>query len=172
MGNDNPHAKITPNLSTLVITSHVKDGMDLAREANLPRVIKDIIEQHHGTSLVKYFYFTMKNSSENPEEVKEADFRYSGPVPKTKEAGIIMLADSIEAAVRSINEPTNQKIEQMVNDIIRDRLNDGQLDDCDLTLKDLNKMKKAFIKSLLGIYHHRIEYPTDKWIESKSKQEK
>lgn len=167
MGNDNPHNKITPNLSALVVTSHVKDGLELAKAEKLPKVIRDIIEQHHGTSLVKYFYITMKNSSDNPNDINEEDFRYPGPLPKGKEAGIIMLADSVEAAVRSINEPTIDKIELMVNNIIKDRLNDGQLDECEITLRDLEKIKKTFVKSLTGIYHQRIEYPTDKW-ESKN----
>jgi len=162
IGKDNPHNKITPNLSTLIITSHVKDGVELAKEYKIPKVIRDIIEQHHGTSLVKYFYITMKNSSERPEDIKEEDFRYPGPIPETKEAGIIMLADSIEAAVRSINEPTKGKIEEMVNNIIKDRLNEGLLDNCDLTLKDLNKIRGSFLKVLTGIYHQRIEYPEDK----------
>lgn len=163
IGNDNPHNKITPNLSALIIISHVKDGLELAKEYRLPKVIHNIIEQHHGTSLVKYFYITAKNKSENPEEVIEADFRYQGQIPLSKEAGIIMLADSVEAAVRSINEPTQTKIEEMVNNIMKNRLNEGQLDDCDITLKDLNKIKEAFLKTLTGIYHQRIEYPTDKW---------
>ena len=163
IGNDNPHNKITPNLSALIITSHVKDGLELAKEYRLPKVIQDIIEQHHGNSLVKYFYITAKNSSENPDEVLEEDFRYQGPIPCTKEAGIIMLADSVEAGVRSISEPTQSKIEDMVNNIIKSRLNENQLDDCDLTLKDLNKIKSAFLKTLTGIYHQRIEYPVDKW---------
>jgi cyclic-di-AMP phosphodiesterase PgpH len=163
MGNDNPHNKITPNLSTLIITSHVKDGIELAKEYKLPMVIQDVIEQHHGTSLVKYFYLTMKNKAEKPEEIKEEDFRYEGPIPFTKEAGIIMLADSVEASVRSIQDPTKGKIEEMVNNIIKDRLNDGQLDNCDITLKDLNKIRKAFFKVLSGVYHQRIEYPEDKW---------
>lgn len=167
LGNDNPHNKITPNLSTLIITSHVKDGVELAKEYKLPKVILDIIQQHHGTFLVKYFYLTMKNSAANPEDVKEEDFRYAGPIPKTKEAGIVMLADSVEAAVRSINEPTNGKIEEMVNNIIKDRLNEGQLDDCDLTLRDIEKIRGAFLKALSGIYHKRIEYPVDKWEENK-----
>lgn len=163
IGNDNPHNKITPNLSALIIISHVKDGLELAKEYRLPKVIHNIIEQHHGTSLVKYFYITAKNKSENPEEILEADFRYQGQIPLSKEAGIIMLADSVEAAVRSINEPTQTKIEEMVNNIMKNRLNEGQLDDCDITLKDLNKIKEAFLKTLTGIYHQRIEYPTDKW---------
>jgi cyclic-di-AMP phosphodiesterase PgpH len=163
IGNDNPHSKITPNLSALIITSHVKDGLELAKDYKLPTVIQDIIEQHHGTSLVKYFYVTAKNSIENPEDILEEDFKYPGPIPFTKEAGIVMLADCIEASVRSISEPTQSKIETMVNNIIKARLNEGQLDNCDLTLKDLNKIKEVFIKSLMGIYHQRIEYPVDKW---------
>lgn len=163
LGKDNPHNKLTPNLSALIIISHVKDGVEMAKEYKLPKMIIDIIEQHHGTSLVKYFYVTMKNSSEKPENVKEDDFKYLGPIPETKESGIVMLADGVEAAVRSINDPTEDKIEEMVSNIIKDRLNERQLDNCELTLKDIGKIKIAFIKSLKGIYHHRIEYPEDKF---------
>jgi len=113
LGNDNPHDKITPNLSTLIIISHVKDGLELAKEYKIPKVIQDAIAQHHGTTLVKYFYVTMKNSSDNPDEIKEEDFRYKGPNPESKEAAIIMLADAVEAAVRSIPNPTKGKIEEM-----------------------------------------------------------
>ncbi|MBU3073026.1 HD family phosphohydrolase [Clostridium estertheticum] len=168
LGNDNPHDKITPNLSTLIIISHVKDGLELAKEYKLPKVIQDVIVQHHGTTLVKYFYVTMKNSSENPDEIKEEDFRYNGPNPESKEAAIIMLADAVEAAVRSIPNSTKGKIEEMVNNLIKVRLNDGQLDNCDLTLKDLEKIRKSFLKVLSGIYHERIEYPLDKWEKDKS----
>ncbi|SHI62794.1 hypothetical protein SAMN05444401_1187 [Clostridium amylolyticum] len=160
MGRENPHNKISPNLSTLIIISHVKDGLEMAKEYNLPKVIQDVIEQHHGTTLVKYFYITMKNTAEKPEEIKEEDFRYPGPIPSSKESAIIMLADSVEAAVRSINEPTKGKIEEMVNNIIKDKLGSGQLNDCDLTLKDLDKIRKSFLKTLNGIYHSRIEYPS------------
>lgn len=163
LGTENPHDKITPNLSSLIITSHVKDGLELAREYKIPKTIQEIIEQHHGNSLVKYFYITMKNSSENPDEIKEEEFKYPGPIPSSKEAGIIMLADSVEAAVRSINMPTNEKIEEMVSGIIKSRVNENQLDNCDLTLKDLSKINVAFVKVLISIYHKRIEYPTDKW---------
>lgn len=162
MGNDNPHDKITANLSTLIITSHVKDGIELAKEYKVPKIIQDIIEQHHGNSLVKYFYIMEKNNSVHAEDIKEEDFRYPCSTPVSKEAGIIMLADSVEAAVRSINNPSKGKIEAMVNDIVKDRLNDGQLDHCDLTLKDIDKIKQSFMKVLLGIYHKRIEYPVDK----------
>ena len=167
LGNDNPHDKITPNLSTLIIISHVKDGMELAKEFKVPKVIQDVIQQHHATSLVKYFYVTMKNSSDTPEDIKEEDFRYPGPNPESKEAAIIMLSDAVEAAVRSIPSPSKNKIEEMVNNIIKGRLNDGQLDDCELTLKDLEKIRKAFLKVFSGIYHERIEYPLDKWEKDK-----
>lgn len=167
LGNDNPHDKITPNLSTLIIISHVKDGLELAKEYKIPKVIQDVIGQHHGTTLVKYFYITMKNSSDNPDDIKEEDFRYQGPNPESKEAAIIMLADAVEAAVRSIPNSTKGKIEEMVNNLIKARLNDGQLDNCDLTLKDLDKIRKSFLKVLSGIYHERIEYPLDKWENDK-----
>ncbi|ETI89044.1 MAG: Membrane protein containing HD superfamily hydrolase protein [Clostridium butyricum DORA_1] len=162
MGGENPHNHMTPNLSAKIIISHVKDGIELARKHNLPKVIQDIIREHHGTTLVKYFYYTMKNNSENPEAVKEEDYRYPGPIPNSKEAGIIMLADSVEAAVRSIKEPSEDKIKEMINNIISDKLSCGQLNDCNLTIKDIEKIKKCFLTALNGIYHHRIEYPKEK----------
>lgn len=162
MTKENPHDKINASLSTLIITSHVKDGIELAKEYKLPKVIQNIIAQHHGTTLVKYFYLTEKNNSEHPEEIREEDFRYPGPIPSSKEAGIIMLADSVEAAVRSITDPTKGKIEEMVNNIIKDKLYSGQLDDCDLTLKDLSLIRKSFLKGFNSIYHQRIEYPSEK----------
>ena len=118
--------------------------------------------QHHGTTLVKYFYYKAKNAADNPEDIKEEDFRYSGPIPNTKESGVIMLADSVEAAVRSINEPTELKIEEMVNNIINDKINSNQLIECDLTLKDIEIIRQSFLKSLNSIYHQRIEYPTER----------
>ncbi|MGH4118878.1 HD family phosphohydrolase [Clostridium sp.] len=172
LGNDNPHDKITPNLSTLIIISHVKDGIELAKEFKIPKVIQDVIGQHHAMTLVKYFYVTMKNSSDKPDEIKEEDFRYPGPKPESKEAAIIMLADAVEAAVRSLPNHTTGKIEEMVNKIIKERLTDGQMDNCDLTLKDLEKIRKAFLKVLSGIYHERIEYPSDKWEKDKERESK
>lgn len=162
MSKDNPHDKINGNLSTLIITSHVKDGVELAKEYKLPQKIVDIIQEHHGTTLVKYFYYKVKNSAENPDEIKEEEFMYPGPIPSSKEAGILMLADSTEAAVRSIPDPTSDKIQKMINDIVEDKLKSGQLDNCDLTLKDISKIKACFLKALNGIYHKRIEYPTEK----------
>ncbi|MGB9680045.1 MAG: HD family phosphohydrolase [Thermoanaerobacteraceae bacterium] len=154
---ENLHDKISPDLSTLVITSHVKDGVELAKKYKLPEAIIDLIKQHHGTSLVKYFYNKALKSEDGICE--EDAFRYPGPKPQTKEAGILMLADSIEASVRSISQPTDENIETMVNKIIDDRLSDGQLEDCDLTLKDIKAMRESFLSSLNGMYHHRIEYP-------------
>ncbi|MCQ2968830.1 MAG: HDIG domain-containing protein [Clostridium sp.] len=161
IGQDNPHNRINPNLSASLIISHVKDGGELADEYKLPKVIKDVILEHHGTTLVKYFYFTAKKNADNPDDVKKEDFRYDGPIPSSREAGIVMLADSVEAAVRSIKEPTTEKIEDMVNNIISDKLNSHQLYDCELTLKDIATIKKCFLKVLNGLYHKRVEYPKE-----------
>ncbi|MDU7066863.1 MAG: HDIG domain-containing protein [Clostridium perfringens] len=166
-GKKNPHDRLKPEVSSKIIISHVKDGSELAKEYNLPKTIHDFIVTHHGETLVKYFYLTVKNNSENPDEVKEKDFKYPGPKPMSKEQGIVMLADSTEAAVRSINEPTEEKIEKMVNNIIDDKLATGQLDNCDLTLRDISKIKKCFLKALNGIHHERIEYPDDNKKEKK-----
>lgn len=162
IGNENPHDKITAALSARIIISHVKDGVDLSKEYKLPKIIQDIIAEHHGTTFVKYFYITEKNNSDDPDSINEDDYKYPGPIPSTKESGIIMLADSVEAAVRSITNPTSEKIEQMVSNIIDGKINDKQLNNCDLTFKDLDKIKKCFLKALKGIYHQRIEYPTEK----------
>jgi len=162
IGNENPHDKITAALSARIIISHVKDGVELAKEYKLPKVIQDIIAEHHGTTFVKYFYITEKNNSDDPDSINEDDYKYPGPIPSTKESGIIMLADSVEAAVRSITEPTSEKIEQMVSNIIDGKIKDKQLNNCDLTFKDLDKIKECFLKALKGIYHQRIEYPTEK----------
>lgn len=162
MGGENPHNNIAPNLSAKIIISHVKDGIELARKYNIPKVIQDIIGEHQGTTLAKYFYYTMKNNSENPDDIKEEDYRYPGPIPSSKEAGIVMLADSVEAAVRSIKEPSEDKIKEMINNIVNDKLSCGQLNNCNLTIKDIEKIKKCFLTALNGIYHHRIEYPKEK----------
>lgn len=157
-GFDNPHEKIAPALSALIITSHVKEGLELARESRLPRIISDFIAQHHGTSLAKYFYSRALEEDQEG-QISEEGFRYEGPKPQTKEVALVMLADSIEAAVRSLQEPSTENIREMVRLIIRDKLNDRQLEECDLTFKDLDIIADSFCKLLEGIYHKRIEYP-------------
>lgn len=155
---DNPHDKITPNLSALVITSHVKDGVEIARKNKLPSTVVRIIEEHHGNTLVAYFYHKALNA-EGSESVEEGKFRYPFKKPQTNEAAIVMLADSVEAYIRSLSEPTKDQVEQGVRKIIKDKLNDAQLDNCELTLKDLEIIGQAFVKVLAGIFHERIEYP-------------
>jgi len=157
IGNDNPHDKIAPSLSTLIVMSHVRDGLEMAREYKLPEVVTAFIAEHHGTDLVKFFYH--RAQEHNGDSVEEKDFRYLGPKPQTKETAIVSLADAVEAAVRSLSKPTPGKIEGLVRKIIRERLEDGQLDESDLTFQDLNKIADAFSKVLIGIFHGRIEYP-------------
>ncbi|HHW43426.1 MAG TPA: HDIG domain-containing protein [Desulfotomaculum sp.] len=158
MSAENPHDKIAPSLSTLILTSHVKDGVELAREYKLPRSIMDIIEQHHGTGLCSFFYHKALENG-HPENISEDEFRYEGPKPQTREAAIVMLADSVEAAVRSLQNRVPGRVEAMVRKIIRDKLMDGQLDECELTFKDLDTIASAFMQFLSGIFHTRIEYP-------------
>lgn len=155
---ENPHERLTPNLSTLVITSHPRDGDELAQKYRLPRAIRDIIRQHHGSTLVAYFYHkAMQADKDTP--VDPASFRYEGPVPDSRESAVVMLADSIEAAVRSLPEKTRGKIEGLVRKIIRDKLDDGQLDRCNLTLRDLSLIADSFLQVLGGAFHERPEYP-------------
>lgn len=153
---DNPHDKYPPSLSALVITAHIKDGVELAKEYKLPQIVIDIIQQHHGNTLVNYFYHKAKESGDAADE---SDYRYPGPTPRSKEAAIVMLADCVEAAVRSLAQPTPNRIDNMVRKIVKDRLNDGQLDECDITLKELDSIGTAFVHILSGIFHKRIEYP-------------
>jgi len=155
---DNPHDKLTPNLSTLVITSHTKDGDELAAKYHLPKIIRDIIMQHHGNTLVAYFYHKALKTDKT-DELKEENFRYEGPLPDTREAAVVMLADSVEAAVRAMPEKTPGKTEGLVRKIIKDKLDDEQLSRCDLTLKDLSIIADSFVQVLNGAYHERPEYP-------------
>ncbi len=155
----NPHDRTKPNLSTLVITAHVKEGVELAKRHHLPREVVDIIKQHHGNSLITYFYDRAKKTQEK-QKVDENEFRYSEDKPKSRAAALIMLADSAEAAVRSVSKPTVSKINQSVKKIIKDKLEDGQLDECDLTLGDLDSITQAFTEALVNMHHSRIEYPT------------
>ncbi len=155
---ENPHDRMTPNLSTLVITSHTKDGLDIAAKYKLPQSILDIIKQHHGTTLVAYFYHKALKG-EGEAEIKQEDYRYDGPKPQTREAAVVMLADSVEAAVRSMNDKTEAKIEALIRKIIKDKLDDGQLDNCQLTLNDLDKIANSFMRVLSGYFHAREQYP-------------
>jgi hypothetical protein len=162
-GGENKHEKLAPSMSSLVLTAHVKDGVELARKHGLGREIIDTIQQHHGTSLITYFYQKARERAETrggkSSIVKEEDFRYPGPKPQTKEAGLVMLADMVEAASRSLSEPTPSRIQGTVHKMINKAFSDGQLDECELTLKDLHEIAKNFNKTLAGIFHQRIRYP-------------
>ncbi|MFZ5816867.1 MAG: HD family phosphohydrolase [Bacillota bacterium] len=162
-GGENPHDKLPPSLSAMIITSHVKEGVEMAREARLPQEIIDFIPEHHGTTLVSYFYH-MASKNGQSEYVLEEDFRYDGPKPRRKETAICMLADGCEASVRAMRQRghlTHDQIEQQVKRIIEDRLKQGQLDTCDLTLKELDVIARTFVKVLSGVHHARIDYPTE-----------
>lgn len=159
-GGENPHDKMTPNLSRMVILNHVKEGIELAKEYKLPDVIIDFIAEHHGTSMVQYFYQKAVKTEQNP--VLAEDFRYPGPKPRSKETAILMLADSSEAAVRSLTNPTFDKVQGMIKNIIKAKLDNGQLSDCDLTLKELDIIAEVMSKVASGVYHTRIKYPGQK----------
>ncbi len=156
-GVENPHTTLTPRQSKMVITLHTKDGVDIAKKHGLPQVIIDFIQQHHGESLAGHFYHKAIEQ-EGAENVSEGQFRYPGPKPKTKETAILMLADALESAVRSLKKPSQEEIETMVNKIFTERLNDGQLSDSPLTLKDIKIIAMTFNKILRGMQHERIKY--------------
>jgi putative nucleotidyltransferase with HDIG domain len=160
---ENPHDKLKPNMSALIIKAHVKDGIEMARAHRLPNEIIDFIAQHHGTSLIAYFYHKAKQQ-EDPEvdSVDEKDYRYPGPKPQSRETAICLLADGIEAASRAMPNPTPARLKGLVHNMINRAFTDGQLDECDLTLRDLNIIEQAFLRILTGIYHHRPEYPEQK----------
>lgn len=151
------HEKLSPHLSSMIIVSHVKDGVELANEFGLPEIIKDVIQQHHGNSLVTYFYHKALKEQETPPS--ETDYRYPGPKPQTKLAALIMLADAIEASARTLDEPTPARISSLIDKITKNIFLDGQLDDCEITLKDLIEIKRRFEYVLTGIFHRRIPYP-------------
>ncbi|MCA9258495.1 MAG: HDIG domain-containing protein, partial [Planctomycetales bacterium] len=160
---DNRHDALVPAMSTLVIIAHVKDGADLARQNRLPEAIIDFIQQHHGTTLVEYFYrqASEKNKRDDPNKGKldESAFRYPGPKPQSREAGVLMLADAVESASRALKEPTPSRIENLVEDISMKRLLDGQFDESGLTLEEVRKIGESLVKSLTAVYHGRVKYP-------------
>jgi cyclic-di-AMP phosphodiesterase PgpH len=156
----NKHEKLAPSMSALILISHVKDGVELARKHGLGSDLVNIIKQHHGTSVISFFYQKALEAHNNDQNgVKEEDYRYPGPKPQTKEAGLVLLGDMVEAASRSLQDPTPARIQGTVQKIINKVFSDGQLDDCELTLKDLHQIAKSFNKVLNGIFHQRIEYP-------------
>ena len=161
-GATNRHANLAPAMSTLIIIGHVKDGVDLGRQHHLPEPIIDLIEQHHGTTLVEYFFHeATRRSGCNPDgaTVLEGAFRYPGPKPQSKEAALLMVSDAVESASRTLSEPTPARIEGLVRDLINKRLHDGQFDECGLTLREISEIRESLIKSLIGIYHGRVKYP-------------
>jgi hypothetical protein len=155
------HDGLTPNMSTLIIVSHVKDGVEMAEELGLPPVVIDCIPEHHGTIAVEYFYHQAVKAQEKSggPEVSKDDFRYPGPKPQSRETAILMIADSVEAISRVLTEPNPARIEQMVHDVMMRRLQEGQLDECAITLAELKKVEEGMCRVLNAIFHGRIKYP-------------
>lgn len=161
----NPHDKLDPKVSASIIIAHARDGADMLRAHKLPKPIRDIAEQHHGTTFLKYFYFkAVKQSQEQGVESQwtEDDYRYPGPKAQSKEAAIVGIADCVEAAVRSLDHPKVEQIEEIIGKIIKDRLDDNQFNDCDLTMRELDKIAETLKETVIGMFHSRIEYPDDK----------
>ncbi|HOW16200.1 MAG TPA: HD domain-containing protein, partial [bacterium] len=155
-GGANPHDKLNPTMSSRILVSHVRDGVKLGREYNLGKPIVDIVEQHHGTSLMKFFY---AKAVEANKEVDEMDYRYPGPKPKSREAVLVMIADSCEAACRTLEEPTPARIKNTVDNIVNNIFADGQFDESNITLKRLKIISNVYTKILIALHHSRIEYP-------------
>lgn len=158
---DNRHDKLSTSMSALIIRSHVKDGLELAKKHKLPQALEDMISQHHGTSIIEYFYKKACKEAEESEEAAEVDislYTYPGPKPQSREAGILMLADGIEAAARTISEPSHDRIQGLVQKMINKVFSSGELNECDLTLTDLHHIAKCFTRVLTGIYHQRVAY--------------
>jgi cyclic-di-AMP phosphodiesterase PgpH len=157
----NAHDTLSPTMSKLIIMNHIKEGLELAKKYSLSPVLWDFIQQHHGNSLVYYFYRRALEGKVDDQEVAEEGFRYPGPKPNTKETAIVLLADSVEAATRSLRDPASDTIEEVVHKVINNKFIDGQLDECELTLKDIEKISSIFTKILSGIYHSRLNYPQE-----------
>jgi cyclic-di-AMP phosphodiesterase PgpH len=156
---ENPHDRITPYMSALIIAEHVKAGEELGREHNLPEAVLSFIPTHHGTTLMEYFYRKAKEEGGEAAVVDESEFRYPGPRPQTNEHGIVMLADSVEAASRSLDKPTPKRIEGLIDVIFKARIEDGQLAQTALTFSDLDRIRETFLSILNGVYHFRVKYP-------------
>jgi len=161
MGAGSKHANLAPSMSALIISKHVKEGVEMARQHKLNNTIVDFIKQHHGNSLIAFFYQKALEKVEDGTDLKEENFRYPGPRPQTKESAIVLLADSVEASSRSLDDPTPSSIRNLVRKIINNKFIDGQLDECDLTLKDMHMIADSFVRVLMGIFHTRPDYPED-----------
>lgn len=170
VGPNSKHKELSPAMSQLIIVGHVKDGKEMAKEYRLPAVLRQFIETHHGTTLVEYFYNEAMKRQNGDQPPRESEFRYEGPKPRTKEAAIVMLADAVEGAVRSLQEITPAKIDNIVHSIAMKRLQDGQLDECDMTLRELSRIEASMAKTLAAHYHNRIAYPEQKSSEEQSEQ--
>ncbi|MEQ8577865.1 MAG: HDIG domain-containing protein [Balneola sp.] len=170
-GGSNEHDKLKPQMSAMIIKAHVSEGVKMAEEAGLPKTIISFIESHHGTSVIRYFYEKAKEDDNLKEMLNEEQFRYEGPLPSTKETGILLLADGIEAASRAMKNPNYNKLENLVNKMVDDRVAEDQLSKCPLTFRDLSVIKETFINILVGVYHGRIEYPEEKKEKESAKQE-
>jgi putative nucleotidyltransferase with HDIG domain len=165
----NPHDRLKPRMSALIISSHVRDGLERAKEERLPKVVQDFIPMHHGTARMEYFYNkALQLAGEDDPSPPEVEFRYPGPRPNTRETGIVMLADSVEAASRSIEQPTPRKLENLVDSIIEARISDGQLDFCPLTFADINRIRETVLSMLSGMHHFRVKYPGQEQEEAKA----
>jgi hypothetical protein len=182
-GGENVHDQLDPETSAQVLKAHVADGIDIAYKAKLPKALIAFIPQHHGTAPMSYFYARAKGLAAEPyggpqtaegakaaAAVDERKFRHAGPKPQSREAALIMLADSVEASVRSLSSRDEPAIRAMVARIIEERMSDGQFDECDLTLRDVEKIKEAFVQQLLGMYHQRIAYPQNKVVELETRR--
>ncbi|OPZ69802.1 MAG: hypothetical protein BWY82_02216 [Verrucomicrobia bacterium ADurb.Bin474] len=169
LGSTNPHDSMRPSMSALIIKNHVKIGVDIARAYSLPSIIIDVIRQHHGTSLIRYFYYQAVKEGKKQADTNNADatpidqsnYRYDGPRPQFKESAIIFLADSVEAASRSLKKVTHQSVEDLIDSLIDTAIKDGQLDECPLSFQEVAQLRSSFVKSVLNVLHSRIEYPQD-----------
>ncbi|MCA9061883.1 MAG: HDIG domain-containing protein, partial [Planctomycetaceae bacterium] len=163
-GSENHHKSLAPAMSTLIIIGHVKDGVELAEENNLPQPLISFIEQHHGTTLVEYFFHEAARTADEDHRTNadESSFRYPGPKPQSRENAVLMLADAVESASRTLTEPTPRRIQSLVHEITMKRLLDGQFDECDLKMDEIRSIEESLIKSLLAAHHGRVKYPSQR----------
>ena len=167
---ENPHEKLTPRMSALILMNHVKKGLELASHYKIPDSLRQIIGQHQGTTVMSFFYRKALNKNAG-EEANEEDYRYPGPRPQSKEAAIVMLADAVEAATRALKDPTHSRLKGLIEDLVDERFQAGQLDESPLTLRDLERIKEQFLSILAGTFHARIEYPDKDGLKSGSKSQ-